>query len=308
MDAPAAGHGLSATRGHLVPLLREIGDLKRITSSGRQGSIAERAFRRAWAALVAGQSPRDVSLATTAICVAATRMGDLDTETMMALGLSRDEALDVGREALRSFADVLPPGLVSRLVDGIGLQVGSAAGRDEPSFVDALAGQPRAGITCPGRARIVLQPAENHAEHCAIVAVYAVLLAEEGADGTTAFLASLAHHLHNAAMPDAGFTGEMLLGAHLGPVMERATRAALDELDPRLRATVESALVILPDASTPEGRAFHAADVLDRVLEIEQHLMAAELTMDTVLGEMALVHEGPVKGYHDGVLSEMGLG
>jgi hypothetical protein len=29
--------------------------------------------------------------------------------------------------------------------------------------------------------------------------------------------------------------------------------------------------------------------------------------MDRVLGEMALVHDGPVKPFHDRVLAEMGL-
>jgi hypothetical protein len=44
----------------LLPLLREIGDSKRVTSAGRRGSIAERLFRRAWSSLLAGQSANDV--------------------------------------------------------------------------------------------------------------------------------------------------------------------------------------------------------------------------------------------------------
>jgi hypothetical protein len=64
---------------------------------------------------------------------------------------------------------------------------------------------------------------------------------------------------------------------------------------------------VLPDAATPEGRAFHAADAIDRVLQIAQHLKAAGLTMGTVLNEMELVHAGPVKGFHDDVLAAMGL-
>ncbi len=141
-----------------------------------------------------------------------------------------------------------------------------------------------------------------------MVAVYGVALSPfYGADPETVFLAGLAHHLHNAAMPDSGFTGEMLLGSHLGPVMERATAAALAELPAGLRARVEEARRVLPDAETPEGRAFHAADVADRVLQIGQHLAAASLTMDVVLGDMELVHDGPVKAFHDAVLADMGL-
>ena len=52
-------------------------------------------------------------------------------------------------------------------------------------------------------------------------------------------------------------------------------------------------------------RAFHAADCIDRVLQIAQHLRAATLTMVTVLDEMELVHTGPVKGFHDRVLKDM---
>ena len=64
------------------------------------------------------------------------------------------------------------------------------------------------------------------------------------------FLASLAHHLHNALLPDSGFTGEMLLGPALEPAFAEATRQALAELDPPLRRAVEKARAILPDAET----------------------------------------------------------
>ena len=50
----------------------------------------------------------------------------------------------------------------------------------------------------------------------------------------------------------------------------------------------ERARAVLPDDATAEGRAFHAADCIDRVLQIAQHLRAATLTMVTVLDEMEL--------------------
>jgi 5'-deoxynucleotidase YfbR-like HD superfamily hydrolase len=290
----------------LLPLFRELGHLKRLHSAGRRGSIASRLFRRSWTALLAGRPAKEVALATTAGALAAARLGDLDRYTLVSLGLSSDEAIAVQRRGLDEVSGVLDPSLAAAL-----RSAAREMAADEgpvPAFVDALDAQPRAGITCPGRPRIVLQPPENHAEHCLTVAVYGVLLAPAyGADAPTVFLAGLAHHLHNAAMPDSGFTGEMLLGAHLEPVMQRATCTALDEIAEPLRSEVERARAILPDAGTPEGRAFHAADVLDRVLEIEQHLVAPSLTMDRVLGEMALVHDGPVKPFHDRVLAEMGL-
>ena len=298
--------GADVAPAGLLPLLREIGDLKRITSAGRPGSIAERSFAEAWAALVAGDAPEAVAFRISAGCVAATRLGDLDAQMLSELGVGGEEVLPIRRAAVETFADVLPPPLADGLLGGLRDVARPAAA--PPPFVGRLAAQPRAGVTCPGRARIVLQPAENHAEHCLVVAVYGLLLAPAyGADPATVFTAGLAHHLHNAAMPDAGFTGETLLGDHLGPVMERATAAALDELPPGLRRKVVRAREILPGAHTPEGRAFHAADVIDRVLEIDQHLAAARLTLATVLGEMELVHAGPVRPFHERVLAEMGI-
>ncbi|WP_375460599.1 hypothetical protein [uncultured Enterovirga sp.] len=295
-------------RAALVPLLREIGDLKRVTSAGRPGSIAERAFRRGWTTLTAGIPAEDVALETTAGCLAATRLGDLDLASLAHLGVSAVEVAAMERAALAEFGNLLSSALADRLAEACGRRASFDDQGPDVSFVARLAAQPRAGATCPGKPRIVLGPAENHAEHCAIVAVYAVLLAEPEADLGTVFLASLAHHLHNAAMPDAGFTGEMLLGQHLEPVIERATEQALAELPTDLRGRVVAARTVLRDADTPEGRAFHAGDVLDRVLEIEQHLARSRVTMDDILGDMALVHDGPVKSFHDRVLAEMGLG
>lgn len=293
-------------RARLLPLLRELGDLKRTTSAGLPGSIATRLFRSAWSRLVAGQDVGRVAMATTAGCLAAARLGDLDRAALTGLGLVQDEAVRIQQDAVREFAAFLDPDLIAALCGTFNADAKTSAVL--PHFVEQLADQPRAGVTCPGRPRIVLQPAENHAEHCLTVAVYGVILAGSyGADTAKVFLAALAHHLHNAAMPDSGFTGEMLLADHLGPVMARATDAALAELGPDLRRAVVDARAILPDDATPEGRAFHAADVIDRVLEIDQHLARARVTMADVLGPMALVHDGPVKPFHDRVLAEMGL-
>jgi 5'-deoxynucleotidase YfbR-like HD superfamily hydrolase len=177
-----------------------------------------------------------------------------------------------------------------------------------PGFVGQLAAQPRAGATAPGRGRLILDPPESHAEHCALVALFGVVLAPVwGARPETVFLAGLAHHLHNALIPDSGFAGEMALGEWLAPAMARATETALGELEPGLRGAVEAACRILPDAGTPEGRAFHAADTLDRVLQVESQLRAAGTSMGFVLREMELVHAGPVKPFQDAVLARMGL-
>ena len=177
-----------------------------------------------------------------------------------------------------------------------------------PPFVARLAAQPRAGATCPGRGRLILEPPESHAEHCALVAIYGTLLAPSwDARPEAVFLAGLAHHLHNALLPDAGYAGEVLLGNWLEPAIANATKLALGELPVAVRMRVEAACQVLPNANSPEGCAFHAADTLDRVLQLEHHLRAANTTMDFVLREMELVHAGPVKPFQDAVLARLGL-
>jgi 5'-deoxynucleotidase YfbR-like HD superfamily hydrolase len=292
-------------RGTLRPdqldLLRELGDLKRVRSAARQGSIAERLFAEAWARLAEGEPPSQAWRGTVAAALAATRLGDLDADVLAEAGLAAQAVLARG---LADAAATLPAELRTLLSEAPILP----ATRTGSGFVAALARQPRAGVTCPGRPRLLLEPPENHAEHCLMVAVYGVLLSPGyGADPATVFLAALAHHLHNALLPDSGFVGEELLGEHLEPAFHRATEAALAELPPPLAQQVRDARRILPDAATAEGRAFHAADTLDRVLQIEQHLRAGQASMRYVLHDMALVHAGPVKPFQDRVLAEVGL-
>ena len=290
----------------VLPLFRELGDLKRIRSAGRDGSIAARLFRQGWRALAEGTEPEQVMRMVVARALAAARLGDLDREKLIALGLSGPDTLAVLHRGFDDVAGTIDSDLAALLRPG--LQLDAAPEGEEPHFVALLAAQPRAGVTCPGKPRLLLQPAENHAEHCLAVAVYAVLASpSEGADPVAAFLAGMAHHLHNALIPDSGFTGEMLLGVHLDPVIARARAAALAPLASVLRSRIERALAPIGDDRTPEARAFHIGDVLDRVLEIEQHLRAASATMSLVLDDYELVHAGPVKPFHDRVLAEVGL-
>jgi 5'-deoxynucleotidase YfbR-like HD superfamily hydrolase len=291
-------------RAALLELLREIGDLKRVRSAHADGSIAERLFSSAWARLAGGEDTGSVMRRITAATLVATRFADL-ADVLAPLGLGAPERAVMLGAALAEHAGTLPADVLAALAGDLGAP---APAGEAPAFVAMLARQPRAGVTCPGRPRLLFEPPESHAEHCLAVAVIGVLLApDHAASAETVFLAGLAHHLHNAAIPDAGFTGEMLLGAHLEPLMRTATDAALVTLDPDLRGRVTAALRILPDADTPEGRAFHAADTLDRVLQIDQHLRAGRTTLAYVLDDMQLVHAGPVKPFQDAVLREFGL-
>ncbi|MCJ2095000.1 HD domain-containing protein [Methylobacterium sp. J-072] len=295
----------AAAPAALRELFVEMNDLKRVHSAGREGSIAERLFAQGWSLLTGGAAPEDVALDITATTLAATRLCDLDAAFLAAAGLSDAAASAVLVAGFDAVTGELDPDLRDRLRSRLVPRPPGEPG-PVPSFVAALAQQPRAGVTCPGRARILLEPPENHAEHCLIVAVYGVCLSPfYRADPGTVFLAAMAHHFHNAAMPDAGFTGEMLLGDHLGPIMAVTTGWAMNELDEPLRGEVKRARAVLPDDATAEGRAFHAADCVDRVLQIAQHLRGASTTMAAVLDDWELVHAGPVKGFHDRVLRDM---
>ena len=292
----------------LLSLLREVGELKRVRSAGRAGSIATRRFLAAWSALAAGADPFEAMRRDVAETLVATTLGDLDAASLGAAGLDAATVGGVRRRAFDAAAAALPSSLRDLVSGSLGDDDDATAEAAPPGFALALAAQPRAGLTCPGRPRLVLEPPENHAEHCHAVAVYGVLLAPVfGADPATVWLAGLAHHLHNAVLPDSGFTGERLLGASLDAAFEGATARALDSLDAPVAQRVRAARACLPDAGTAEGRAFHAADTLDRVWQIEQHLRPGQVTLAMALGDMALVHDGPVKRFQDGVLARAGL-
>ena len=290
----------------LLPLLRELGDLKRIRSAGRNGTIATRLFEKGWSAWLAGEALDTVALRAMAQALAAARLGDLDEATLRTLGLSHADRQATLARAIDEVSRPLDRDLVAALKAHLAQPLPSA--RQLPDSLALLRDQPRAGVTGPGRPRIMLQPEENHAEHSFIVALYAGLLAPfYEADPAQAFWHGMIHHLHSAAMPDAGFSGEILLGSHLDTVIANARELALAELPGGAAATCRTHLETIADDVKPSARAFHAADVIDRVIEIEQHLKRSAVTMDIVLDIYGLVHDGPVKPFHDRVLAEIGL-
>ena len=297
--------GRGASLASVVPLAAELCDLKRIRDASSPDSLASRLFRRAWAALLAGQAVTEVAMGTTADAVAAARLGGINRAVLLDAGLSEQEA---GAVLACSFDEVSAP-IDAALAGQLHRHVGQPAyPGPAPVFAEALIRQPRAGATCPGKPRIVLEPPEGHGDHCLVVAVLAVLLAPRySADPATAFLAGMAHHLHNAALPDSGFAGEMLLGEHLAPIMQRLFARALATLPAPLRDATAAALAHIQDASTPVGQAFHAADVIDRVLQMRHFDQVARFTVDQALDDMDLVHAGPVQAFHFAVLQDAGL-
>ncbi len=299
MDGGSPRGGLGA----LTPLAAELGDLKRVRDAASRDSLAARAFRRAWSRLASGEPSDAVALSTAADALAAVRLGGLDASTLAALGVA--DPAPILRRSFDEAAAVIAPGLRARLREQLGQPAHPAAA---PTFAEALIRQPRAGATCPGKPRLVLDPPENHGDHCLVVAVLGVALAPlYGADPAVVFLAGLAHHLHNAALPDSGFAGEILLGDELALLMRRLFDRELATLPVATAAPVRTALAITGDANTQEGRAFNAADVMDRVLQMRHYERVAAFTAAQALDDLELVHAGPLQAFHQSVLAEAGL-
>lgn len=290
----------------LVSLSSSLCDLKRVRDASSPESLASRAFRRAWGELMAGVPPRDVALGVTADAIVATLLGGIDAPTMERLGIATDAAARIVQDTFRETAVNLSPVLCASLGPNL-------SRRDRlqeiPNFAERLLRQPRAGATAPGKARITLEPCENHGEHCLVVAVLGVVLsAKYGADPATVFLAGLAHHLHNAELPDSGFAGEILLGAELEPLMHRLFERELNTIAGHpVEPKVRQALAVIGNAETPEGQAFNASDVIDRVLQIRHYDRVAAFTVDQAMDDLELVHAGPLQAFHDSVLREAGL-
>ncbi len=295
---------------HLLPLFRELNGLKRVRVAGKAGSWAERLFVRAWTRLVAGEDAGQIAREETASAVVATSLAGIDAEVLAAGGIPEGARLEIFRRAFDTACQPLSPALAGSLRATLTAEPTRKpiAAAVVPAFVPLLAAQPRAGATRPGYPRVMLEPAENHAEHCAVVAVNGVLAAGVfGADPAGPFLTGLAHHLHNAYLPDAGDAGDSLLGEQLRPLMDTFRARALQELPVFLHVPIRQCLTAVYRADTPEARAFQAADSVDRVLEMEWHARSAAFTLQVAFGEMDIIHPGPVQAFQLEVMRALGL-
>lgn len=296
---------IDAVIAPLTQLLADVGELKRIRAADEHGSLAERGFLRAWGALVSGTDPAAVALHETARALAATRLSAVDAGVLCAGGMPACSAAVVLQRAVREVADDARLARADAFAEAVGACL---AADDPPPFAVVLCRQPRAGATASGRPRLVIEPAESHGDHCFVVAVYAVLLAPlHDAEPGACFLAGLAHHLHNVGLPDAGFAGEATLGAHLDGLMAAFREQALAQLDLPLRERARAAASHALEIETSEGRAVVAADVLDRVLQMQHFQRTATFTLDEALDELELVHAGPLQAYGNATLKAAGL-
>ena len=321
-----------ASVSEFLPLFRQLNDLKRIRVAGAFGSVAERLFRRSWSRLIAGEELQIVALGETAGAVVAAKLAGIDAAVLADGGLNTDQRLEVLQRAFDASAAALPAEFAAQLraqisaqpsgsltiqnfgleENGLDLEAGAMAFRqlqlDDAEFVELLALQPRAGATRPGHARVVLEPTENHAEHCALVAVNGALASSlYEADAGAAFLTGLSHHFHNAYLPDAGDAGDALLGEHHAALMETFCARALAQLPNDLAERARASLDNVYRSDTPASKAFQVADSLDRVLEMGWHARTAEFTLDVALEEMDIIHPGPVQAFQLEIMREAGF-
>ena len=324
--ADAADRSLPA----LASLVEEIADLKRVRAAHLPDgdSWATDRFRQAWRQLLSCRSLDDVeelAVQEASRATAAARLGAITPQQLRKAGLKPSRIQAVFADAIREQADALDEPLLLRLVDAVEgwveyelaglsrvtLSLTTDTRPSEPSFVGDLCRQPRAGATCPGKARYLLDPPELHSDHCYVVAVAATLAAAgEGTSPSRPFLFGLAHHLHNATLADGGFAGEVLLGDAIDDVIDALFERAFDQLlSAPMGWLIDEVRTLRQEtaaADTPDARAFHTADVLDRVAEMRHFERAATFVARTALEDLDLVHAGPIQKFGQRLLRDAG--
>ena len=295
----------------LQPLLVRLNNTKRMRSVDEPTrSVAARNFARAWRDLAAGADVEAVAWREAAAAMSTVVLGAIDAASLLRAGLAEDAVHTMLCTAIVNAGDALTPVVLQRLTAAVPALISCAT---NPSalglrFVAGLQDQPRAGATSPTADRLMLEPAESHADHSQAVAVAAVLIAGQGGANVVApFLAGLSHHLHNAMLPDGGFAAEELLGSHWPALVEQAREQALCELPTRLVDQVRQALTLVDRADDDPSRAFQTADVLDRVIEAGHFEQIARYRLADALGTRGLVHAGPLHSFQQSVLASAGL-
>lgn len=295
----------------LRPLLVRLNNTKRMRSDDEpHRSMAARNFARAWRDLAAGADVEAVAWRETAAAMATVVLGAIDAASLRRAGLAEDALHTMLCTAIVNAGDALTPAVLQRLTAAVPALISGASNMGEPvpRFVQRLQDQPRAGATSPTADRLMLEPAESHADHSQAVAIAAVLIAgQAGANVAAPFLAGLSHHLHNATLPDGGFAAEELLGSHWPALVEQARKQALCELPPRLADQVRQAWTLVDRADDDPSRAFQTADVLDRVIEAGHFEQIARYRLADALGARGLVHAGPLQSFQQGVLALAGF-
>lgn len=308
------------TLGKLNHLLPQLQDLKRQQPAHYKKSIASSLFIESWKRLFYGENSEEIALKITLKALLALNLPGCDAYFFKTAKIDSKSAENILKSAFSELIEgKIHSELFSKLFDEIPNLVtefysenyfsGNQINFDQKYwFVDALCKQPRAGATKPGMPRLLLVPPEMHSDHCLITAVYAVLLSPRfNAKVGLPFLTGLAHHLHNAVLPDCGFAGEIALGDQLLPIIENSKTEALKEVGKSEAEIITNAITNHENLNNVEGRSSSAADVLDRVLDIKWRVRAASVTEKDVLDDLELVHDGPIKSFQTAILKSADL-
>jgi len=291
-----------------LAFFRELNDLKRLYAYNLgPHSYASAVFLGATKALHS-DAPLQADVWCASI-VSAARLGAITANVLRDIGIDKSESSVVLKNAVLVQSSLSGPLRIS-LTDACEVlnQICLENVPQSPDWATRLAASPRAGATCPGKARIALEPAEMHSDHCAMVATYAFLLADTfSANREDAWLIGLCHHFHNAYLPDAGFTGEILLGVHLNRVVNSLRLRVLNTLSERYRNRVSYLFDEINDLQSPLAQTFHAADTIDRVLQMEHFERVAQFRVATALEEFNLVHEGAAQEFQHALLRSIGI-
>lgn len=298
----AAENNAPMNLASVIPLFWEIGNLKRVTPANLNVSFAANLFLQSWRSVAGGANVREVAIKVAADAVAAAQLGAINASILRGAELNEKEIQTILERSFDMSSASIEMNLREELRAALTREFG-AGESDAPPFAEKLARQPRSGATKPGAPRLVFDAPENHAEHVITVAIYAVLLAPFfNADIATVFLAALGHHFHNADLPDAGFAGEELLGEFLPVIFNRLRESCLRGLPADLHEPIRETFILIENAESNEARAFHAADVIDRVLQMRHHAEANEFNLKYALEDLELVHTGAVQSFHYDVL------
>lgn len=291
-----------------LELLRELNDIKRLYSYNLGDySYASLIFLKATQALHTDDGLH--SDVWSAAILSSARLGAITPSVLQNVGLNLLDAQSILKDSIllhESLASALKDSLINASIALSKIRVEDISKASD--WAIKLAATPRAGATCPGKPRIVLEPPEQHSDHCVMVAAYAYLLADTfGAVRDDAWLIGLCHHLHNVDLPDAGFTGEMLLGAHLGSVTSLLRNRVTSSFSDHYRNRVLDLFAEIEDLESPLAKAFHAADTIDRVIQMEHYARAAQFRVSTAMEEFNLVHEGQAQEFQYALLNSIGI-
>ena len=316
--------------GPVRRLFVELTDLKRIESFGHPGSLASYRFGNALERLVrikaidgdiAKQQLRQLAVDHLTLGIIATRCGAMDIDALKELDIAPEVIERTFDAALDEHAAAIPTSLRDEVRQSLGRQIhgGGAASTPRPiagdaaftDLVDRMRREPRAGATAMGRSRVLVTPTESQAEHSYVTAILATILAgwsaeDQPVDAGECFATGMLHHVHNAYLPDSGFSGEVLLGDALPSVL-RTARDRAKQAIASVADRIDAAADRMSHLETPESRCNNAADAIDRVLQSRYHERVANFDSGRINAELELVHEGPLQSFQQATLVRLGI-